>query len=714
MGAVLNWFARHLTNADSILERSLLLVSIRKGMTLAVPFLMIGSFALVIISFPVAGYQALLNGALGGGWRTLFQTVFDGTFGILSLVVALFTSHAYAANSNERGRDYVNPMIASVVGLGSLIILTGFGTDRFSISAFGVTGLFAAILASAISVWVFAGISRIRRLHIRFYTDGADTAFNDAVSAFVPALITLILFALIGALLFRLTTYSSGRDLVAGPLIALFAGLGAALGGAVLFLTLVHLFWMMGVHGNNMLEPVAQSLYVPGIAENAARMAQGLQPEHLLTKTFFDTFVFMGGCGSTLCLVLAILIVARKRNLRRHARFSLLPVLFNVNELIVFGLPIIFNPIYLIPFILVPVLLMFIAAGATAAGLVPYTVHATEWTTPILLGGYAATGSLAGSVLQLVNLAVGILCYAPFVIISDMQISIRMIRTVGRLGRALEEEPKKHSAVALLSRHDDIGMMSRVLAADLREAIERGSLSLYYQPQIDADGGVIGVESLLRWRHPEYGFIEPPVIVALAEESGMSARLEQWIMDTALSRIRTMTENGVDGVTMSINASALQLDGDLSGTLAAALAAHGVPAELVKVEITEKDALAGTQRTIEEMHRVRALGVKLAMDDFGMGHTSVVHLKEYRFDTVKIDGSLVTDLLENPACGEIISSIVRLGESLAFSVIAEFVETEAQRNELLRLGCRHYQGYLYSRALSEQELDEYLMLRFRK
>jgi EAL domain-containing protein (putative c-di-GMP-specific phosphodiesterase class I) len=107
------------------------------------------------------------------------------------------------------------------------------------------------------------------------------------------------------------------------------------------------------------------------------------------------------------------------------------------------------------------------------------------------------------------------------------------------------------------------------------------------------------------------------------------------------------------------------------------------------------------------MNEIRALGVKLAMDDFGMGHTSILYLKECIFDTVKIDGSLVKGMLTNPVCNELIGSIVKLGETLHFSVIAEFVETEAQRDRLIALGCRQFQGYLYSKALAADELADF-------
>ncbi|MFQ8600501.1 MAG: PTS transporter subunit EIIC [Oscillospiraceae bacterium] len=152
---------------------------------------------------------------------------------------------------------------------------------------------------------------------------------------------------------------------------------------------------------------------------NAQLAAAGQAPTEIFTKTFFDTFVLMGGCGSALCLLIAILVTSKRRNVKKLAKISLAPMLFNINELLLFGLPVIFNPMLLIPFILTPILLTLTSCFAVATGLVGCTVQSVHWTTPVLLSGYAATGSVAGSVLQLINLAVGILTYLPFVRISQ-------------------------------------------------------------------------------------------------------------------------------------------------------------------------------------------------------------------------------------------------------------------------------------------------------
>lgn len=698
-----------LTGLDLRLEQSTLLLAVRRGFTLIIPFLLIGSFALIVTSLPVPAYQRLMTTVFGLHWKLLGNLIFNGSVGILSILLTLAVSYSHANETGRDGHAGVNPMHAAMVALSSLLVLSGFVGEGLSISSLGATGLLSAILVALAASRLFAGLSRMRRLHVRYYPDGGGADFNDAIAGMLPALLTIALFAGLGSVLHACFGVQGPQELLSGALLKLFRALGPTVWSALLFVLLVHCFWMLGIHGSMLLEPVARGIFVPALAANQQLTAAHLPPASIFTKTFFDTFVLMGGCGSTLCLVIAIFAVAGHSNLRRQARFSLVPVLFNVNELIVFGIPIVLNPVFLIPFVGTPLLLTLVAGAATASGLVPYTTHPVEWTTPVLLGGFLATGSVAGGALQVFNLALGTLCYIPFVRIAEHRGRARMQRTLKRIGETIEAAPRSRVRTALLSRRDEIGMAARVLASDLEQDLDRGRLTLFYQPQFDDHGAIIGVEALLRWKHVQYGYIAPPVAVSLAEEAHCFEKLDHWILVTACAQMRTLLDRGLTGITMSINTTAGQLEGhQLVPNLRAAIAANRLPPDCLKLEITEQDALAATDTTFSHLAAIRAMGVKLAMDDFGMGHTSILYLKEYIFDTVKIDGSLVTGLMTNPACSEIIASIVTLGRSLGFEIIAEYVETEAQRDQLKRLGCCQYQGYLYSKALPSAELAEFI------
>jgi EAL domain-containing protein (putative c-di-GMP-specific phosphodiesterase class I) len=232
---------------------------------------------------------------------------------------------------------------------------------------------------------------------------------------------------------------------------------------------------------------------------------------------------------------------------------------------------------------------------------------------------------------------------------------------------------------------------------------------LYYQPQIDYDGSVFGVEALLRWKHDTYGFIYPPLAISLAEEANLIDSLGNWIFSQSCSDIRTIRQAGYEDLSLSVNVSAVQLENEeFIPRLKEILEKNSLSRQLLQIEITEQIALAGSKKIIEQISSIKKLGIKLAMDDFGMGHSSLRYLKEYDFDTIKLDGSLVREVASSMNCRNIISSIVYLSKSLNCSVIAEYVEEEEQREALYELGCERYQGYLYSEPLPLDELLQYL------
>lgn len=164
---------------------------------------------------------------------------------------------------------------------------------------------------------------------------------------------------------------------------------------------------------------------------------------------------------------------------------------------------------------------------------------------------------------------------------------------------------------------------------------------------------------------------------------------------------------GIDGITLSINISPYQLDDpEFASKVRMVLNETGLQASCIELEITEQAALGGVQR-LKRLNDLKAMGLRLAMDDFGMGHSSLMYLKELKIDTIKLDGALIHEVLSNSRCTEIISSIVQLGRSMGMLIIAEFVDSREQQAELERLGCLCYQGYLYSPPLESTALEVY-------
>ena len=202
--------------------------------------------------------------------------------------------------------------------------------------------------------------------------------------------------------------------------------------------------------------------------------------------------------------MIAMLIVCRSKSNRRLAKIGAFPVLFNVNELMVFGLPVVLNPVMLLPFLLTPLVLTGISGLACAAGLVPVAVNPVEWTTPALVSGYVATGSLAGSALQLVNIVVGVGIYLPFVRLAERRQAHQVDESIHALTDLVKRGGGGRVASSLLTLPGRLGTTAKMLASDLHYAARHGGIELYYQPQMKADGtpfgggGLITVEASIR------------------------------------------------------------------------------------------------------------------------------------------------------------------------------------------------------------------------
>jgi diguanylate cyclase (GGDEF)-like protein/PAS domain S-box-containing protein len=246
------------------------------------------------------------------------------------------------------------------------------------------------------------------------------------------------------------------------------------------------------------------------------------------------------------------------------------------------------------------------------------------------------------------------------------------------------------------------------LGSELVHAIGDGQLVLDYQPIVElASERITGVEALVRWRHPTRGLLGPGQFIPLAEETGAIVGLGAWVLRqacTEVQRLRT-TEPGCEQLELSVNVSIKQLRaGDFPALVADVLAATGLPAEALVVELTESLLIEEPGETIGELERIKALGVRLAVDDFGTGHSVLSYLQELPIDIVKIDKSFVDTIHTSPEQAKLVAGIVQLSESLRMEVVAEGIEEAAQADQLRSMRSRLGQGYLYSRPVSPEAI----------
>jgi EAL domain-containing protein (putative c-di-GMP-specific phosphodiesterase class I) len=246
----------------------------------------------------------------------------------------------------------------------------------------------------------------------------------------------------------------------------------------------------------------------------------------------------------------------------------------------------------------------------------------------------------------------------------------------------------------------------------LRHGIDHGELVLHFQPKVAlATQRVVGVEALVRWQHPERGLLGPGDFLAIAERTGLIADVTRWVLDAAVRQCAEWRERGTD-LPVAINLAAANIvDTSLPDAVDATLRRWNVPGELLQCEISEDTVMGETRRATEVLERLRAMGVRLSLDDFGTGHSSLSYLKSLPLDEVKIDRSFVTGMAVDVSDAAIVRSTIDLARHLALDVVAEGVESEEVLEVLVSLECDIAQGFLLSRPLPADQLDGWLAAR---
>jgi EAL domain-containing protein (putative c-di-GMP-specific phosphodiesterase class I) len=252
----------------------------------------------------------------------------------------------------------------------------------------------------------------------------------------------------------------------------------------------------------------------------------------------------------------------------------------------------------------------------------------------------------------------------------------------------------------------------RLLEIDLRQAISDGALEVYYQPCLGLqDNKITGCEALLRWRHPTRGMVSPAEFIPIAEETGLINQIGEWVLTTACTEASTWPED----IKLAVNVSPVQFK---SGTLAlkvvGALAASGLAASRLELEITEAVLIRDDDAALAVLHQLRDIGVRIALDDFGTGYSSLSYLQRFPFDKIKIDRCFVTDIEDPDGSSSIVQAVVNIAAARRMTTTAEGVETKQQQQILRMLGCSEMQGYLFSPAKPASEIKPLLFAHAQK
>lgn len=411
---------KFLTPIANVLSKNKVLSAIRDGFLITVPITIVGSIFLLIANFPLEGFLNLMTAVFGEGWDVYLGRVSAIAFDCVALLGVLSIGYCYA---REKGLE--NRIGGAVVALVCFLIITPQSNvvtiegvaetatvSGFKFTFLGTAGMFLAMLTAILSVEIYAWAIK-KKLVIKL-PDGVPPAVMESFASLIPSGIAMTVF-FAASIIFSHTSFEYAHYFIYQVLQAPLVGLGKLAGFEVIYQFLSTLFWFFGINGpavtNTIFSPIHKVLTV----ENYEAAQAGLAMTNIFTSGFSDFFCNFGGGGSTLGLVIMMAFLGKSNRMKTLGKLSLPAGIFGINEPIIFGLPIVLNPLMAIPFILTPVVNTVIAYLATVIGIMPITSGVQlPWTCPIIFSGFLVTGSIMGSVVQIVQLIIDLLIYYPF------------------------------------------------------------------------------------------------------------------------------------------------------------------------------------------------------------------------------------------------------------------------------------------------------------
>src|SRR5690625_369432 len=389
------------------------LLAIRDGFLISMPLLIVGSFFLLFANFPIPGWADFWAGIFGENWIDFFSKPTDATFSILAVLTVLGIGYSFARQME------VNPIFGAVISLVNWFLLMPYEVAGDEVTLAGIPlqwvgsqGVFLSIIVAIISVHIYTWVEN--KGWVIHMPEGVPPQVERSFSALIPSGVSLLVFFFIN-ILFGITSYGNAFSFVYEILQIPLLALGNTLPAMVVAYLFLHFFWFFGINGGSVVGAVFNPILQTLSAENLNAYRAGEELPNIINQQFQDLFATFGGAGSTLSLLIAMFIFCKSKRITELGKLSILPGFFGINEPIVFGLPIVLNPMMLIPFVLVPTINIVISYAAMAAGLVPYTSGvAVPWTMPVFISRFLSTG-WRGALLQAFLLILGVALYYPFI-----------------------------------------------------------------------------------------------------------------------------------------------------------------------------------------------------------------------------------------------------------------------------------------------------------
>jgi PTS system cellobiose-specific IIC component len=421
---MMDWIEKNILPVAVKIGNQRHLIAVRDAFIGMIALTMAGSFA-VLLRF-IGGtdgmewYPKMMNNIFGDNWDPFFMHIQVGSLVVMTIFIVFGIAYKLARSYGDDGFEAMFVAFASFMTLVPFGVTIGKETaGGFADKYFGSLALFTGIIISLVATEIFVRLTKVSWLTIKL-PEAVPPAVSRAFAKLFPGMITIALFALVSQL-FTAIGDTNVIDWVGEVLVKPLSNAADSLPSAILIVFLVHFFWIFGLHGNNILAGIISPLMTKLGLDNIDLYSQGLAANsdkyHTLAGSFLDVFVYFGGSGATMGLLFALLLASKTR--KQMVALGMPPGIFNINEPITFGMPIVLNPIWVIPFILTPIVLVTVAYIAVSTHIVHPVIASVPWTTPPIIGGFLATSHWSGAALAVVNLAISFVIYLPFVIISN-------------------------------------------------------------------------------------------------------------------------------------------------------------------------------------------------------------------------------------------------------------------------------------------------------
>jgi cellobiose PTS system EIIC component len=404
------------------------LQALRDGIILTMPLLIIGSVFLILGFLPFDGYPEFMARTFGDAWLTKLLYPVSATFDIMALIAAFGIAYRLAEQYK------VDALNAGAISVAAFILATPYFTmftpegataavqvgGVLPMALLGSKGLFVAMILAMFSTEIYRFI--IQKNIVIKMPDGVPPSVSKSFVALFPAFIVVLCVWII-RLLIENTSFESLHNVIGQLLQEPLSALGGTLIGALIAVFFVQLLWSTGLHGASIVGGVMAPIWLAQTDANRQALQAGHEIPNIISQQFFDIFIYMGGSGATFVFALMMLFMAKSQQSKQLGRLAIGPGIFNINEPITFGAPIVLNPLLIIPFILTPLALTITTYIGMSTGFAPKTAGvAVPWTTPPIIGGYLATGgNWRGALMQVINLAVAFAIYYPFFRMWDKQ-----------------------------------------------------------------------------------------------------------------------------------------------------------------------------------------------------------------------------------------------------------------------------------------------------